>query len=87
LWRAITNLKEDLWLYKKARNIDVQIHSVAVRSKLLKVLSRAAVEINPRAAVAVKKCSAPECNANACGGTQPPCALCLQLIEDNAWTI
>jgi hypothetical protein len=47
---------EDVWRCKKVRNIDVQIHSVAVKLKLLKELRLAWAEILPLDAVAAKKC-------------------------------
>jgi hypothetical protein len=51
-----TDIKEDVWPCKKVRNIDAQIHSVAVRSKLLRELRLAWAEILPLDAVAAKKC-------------------------------
>ena len=49
-------IMEDVWRCKKVRNIDVQIHSVAVKLKLLKELRLAWAEILPLYAVAAKKC-------------------------------
>jgi len=45
----------------------------------IEVISRAVVAIKIRAAVAAKKCSAPNLRPDAHGGTQLPCAHWIQL--------